>query len=271
MATNKPDDVEPEKPDEVEAPDDSGDEVDLEDDETNAEDMLKDEPDDDDSEDDSDDDESDDEDSDDGEPDESSDAEEEEDAEEPDEEPEKPADSNPAANAFKQREEERKLRQQRQELEDERLDDYIKGAGEDEVEKQKRQNEVVAYRQRKREIELNEQQLINGANQALREIDIFKSGSKAEKEAMLEAVEDFERQYVERDKDGNPIKVNGDVFEFLQKKADSIRRLTGVGARKQSKAKAKTKSRTLAAPSRKPKEPKADPMLDGFDEEASRY
>jgi len=70
---------------------------------------------------------------------------------------------------------------------------------------------------------------------------------------------------------GNPTEVRGDLYAYLQTKADSIKQLTGIGARKQAESKGKEKSKTLVTPGRAPKEGKKNPMLDGFDEEAGRW
>lgn len=90
------------------------------------------------------------------------------------------------------------------------------------------------------------------------------------KEELAASLDDFERMYVQRDENGDPVAVNGDVYQYLQAKAESIRRLTGIGARQQEKAKNQQKSRTLKTPTKTPQKPKSDPLLDGFDEEASK-
>lgn len=131
-----------------------------------------------------------------------------------------------------------------------------------------RQLQVDAYNNR---VQGNINQLRNDIDRAQAHIDLFKVKDPAIRETLLEAVDDFEAIHVKKDRNGDPVEVTGDLFTFLQKKADSITRLTGIRERAQKEAKARTKARTTALPSRMPKEPKKDPDLEGFDEEASRW
>jgi hypothetical protein len=130
-----------------------------------------------------------------------------------------------------------------------------------------RQLQIDAYNNK---IEGNSNKLQNGIDKAVVGIELFRSGSLEAKEELANSLDDFERMYVTRDRNGDPIEVKGDVYQYLQAKADSIRRLTGVGARQQSKDKTKTSARTVTTPSRTPKEGKKDPDVEAFDEEAER-
>lgn len=131
-----------------------------------------------------------------------------------------------------------------------------------------RQLQVDAYNNR---VLTNSNTLQNGIDKAIAHIDLFKTGTPEEKDELANALDDFERMYITRDQNGDPVEVRGDVFEFLATKAESIRRLTGVGARTAKQDKVKTKSRTLAPPTRAPKQKKSDPEIDGFDDEAARW
>lgn len=131
-----------------------------------------------------------------------------------------------------------------------------------------RQLQVDAYNNR---VEANANKLQNGIDKAVVSIDLFQSGTPEQKEALLEALDDFEAYHVRKDINGDPIEITGDVYQHLQKKADSIRRLTGVGARQETKAKQTAKARTDTLPTRAPKEPKEDPAMAAFDEEANRW
>lgn len=131
-----------------------------------------------------------------------------------------------------------------------------------------RQLQVDAYNNK---VNRNNDVLQNSIDKALAHIDLFTNGSPEVKEALYEAADDFEAMYVTRDQYGNPVEVKGDLFLHLQKKAGSIRRLTGLRDEKAAQDRSKTKSRTVSTPSRTPKKPKSDPMMEGFDEEADRW
>lgn len=136
-----------------------------------------------------------------------------------------------------------------------------------EQEASNRQVRIDAYNNR---IEGNLNKLENGIERAVNTIDLFSTGSNDVKEELASALDDFETMYVKRDVYGNPVRVEADVYQFLQKRAESIRRLTRVGARQESTAKKSVKARADAVPSRAPKEPKVDPDLAAFDEVANR-
>lgn len=131
-----------------------------------------------------------------------------------------------------------------------------------------RQLQVDAYNNR---IQMNTNSLQNAIDKSTAHIDLFKTGTPEVKEALYEAADDFERMFVVRDKNGDPVEINGDLFEYLQNKAETIRKLTGAGARENKQAKEQAKARTMPTPTRAPKKPKGDPDLEGFDEEASRW
>lgn len=139
--------------------------------------------------------------------------------------------------------------------------EYLKAA-EDEKDLALRQLQVQAYNQR---VEFNTNKLETGLDKAVAVIPELRDGSPEVKEFLLDAVDEFERLYVVRDQDGEPLEVTGDITEYLTKKADSARRLAGLGARKQAKAKGDAKSRTMTPPSKAPKEAKTDSDLEDFD------
>lgn len=110
--------------------------------------------------------------------------------------------------------------------------------------------------------------LKNDYQRALNDIEILRSDNKVVQQEVNDAVESFEARYVTFDKNGLPTEVRGDLYSYLQTKADAIEQLTGLGAKQQSQSKVKEQSKTLPMPSRAPKQAKVDPMLDAFDEEA---
>lgn len=175
----------------------------------------------------------------------------------------------------KARDEAEKLRKERQE---ERLQQYLDEAGEDDVERQRRENDVEQFRIQEERIELNHERLQSGINRALVQVELFATGSQAAKEELINAVDDFEREFVEKDKQGRPVRIKvdprtgkqADVVNYLQRKADSIKRLQGEGVTQQVRSKAKEKSRVLTPPVRAPRKAKVDSDLAAFDDEASR-
>jgi len=166
---------------------------------------------------------------------------------------------------------EKQLREQQQLREQEQLARFLDEAGDDELEYQKRLLQVEAFNIQKEKVNLNTDRLQNGIDKAVATIDLFRNGSQEVKEALADSLDDFEARYVVRDKNGDPIEVRGDVYQFLQNKAESIKRLTNVGARQQSKDKTNASARTVTTPSRTPKEAKKDPDLEAFDAEWDKY
>lgn len=108
-------------------------------------------------------------------------------------------------------------------------------------------------------------------NSAVTQIPEFKSDNPVIRDAMLAAVDKFEAMYVQKDANGDAVQVTGELLTFLQNEAETIRKLTGLGAQQQTQDKNTQKKRTLAPPSRTPKKPKVDPDLAAFDEEYSRW
>jgi len=131
-----------------------------------------------------------------------------------------------------------------------------------------RQLQVDAYNNK---VNFNAQTLTNSLDKAVANIDLFTTGTPEQKEFMLEAADEFEANYVVKDLNGDPIEIKGDLNKYLQTKADSARRLAGVGARQQAKDKQNAKTRTMRPPSKTPKEPKIDADLAAFDEEVRKY
>ena len=158
-------------------------------------------------------------------------------------------------------------RQQREDAKNNAQQEYLDEA-DDDKDLALRQLQVDAYNNK---IESNTNKLQNGIDRSLANIDIFRDGTTEEKEELARRLEDFEGRYVKYDQNGDPVEVKADVYQYLQKEADSIRRLTSVGARKQAKDKGKVTARTTTAPSRTPKPAAKDPEMDAFDEEANKY
>ncbi len=175
-----------------------------------------------------------------------------------------------AHEAFKRREAERKLREERESREKENLDRYLAEAEDDEAELAKRQLEVERFNTMKERIALNQDRLDVGIQKASIEIQKIANGDPVVLEAFAEALDDFEATRIVKDKYGNPVEVKDDVYQYLLKKADSIKKLTGIGAREQTKQKANEKMRTVTRPTRTPKEKPVDPDMEAFDEMANR-
>lgn len=144
---------------------------------------------------------------------------------------------------------------------------YIAEA-EDEKDLALRQLQVDAYDNK---VEANTNKLTNGFERAMKDFDVLRDTSPEIQAEVDQAIDDFQRLYVKIDAYGNPAEVSSDLYAYLQAKADSITKLTGIGARKQVEGKIKEKSKTSLTPSRAPKEPKKDADLDAFDEEASKW
>jgi hypothetical protein len=160
---------------------------------------------------------------------------------------------------------EKQLRQEREQREQENLKRYLEEAGDDEFELAKRQTEVERHLLQREKAQVLQDKVQVSIDRAIAEIDLFRTGTPEIKEELAKSLDDFERMYVKRDNTGNYTSVEGDVYQYLQEKADSIRRLTGIGARLQTKQKANEQMRTVTRPTRTPKEPKVDPDLSDFD------
>lgn len=156
-------------------------------------------------------------------------------------------------------------RQAQQALEEERLQNYLAAAKDDDDELAIRQREVDNYKLQVERAEINAEKLELGIEKAITTIDLFRTGSDAVKKKLLDSLDTFEQMYVVKDAAGRPIEVKGDVYKHLVKEAESIRELTQEGAVQQAKTKEKAKARTITPPTRAPKEPKVDKDLDDFD------
>jgi hypothetical protein len=148
----------------------------------------------------------------------------------------------------------------------EQQQEYIAEAAEA-TEEAVRQLQVDAYNNK---VESNTNKLTNGYERAIKDFDILNSDDPAVRAEVDEAIDAFQAMHVQLDSYGNPIQVSGDLYSYLKNKADSISRLTGIGARQQAESKNKEKSKTFIPPSRTPKEPKVDPDIAAFDKEAAK-
>lgn len=131
-----------------------------------------------------------------------------------------------------------------------------------------RQLQVDAYTNK---VENNTNKLANGYERAVKDFPILADQTPEIKAEIDAAIDAFQALHVKIDKFGNPSEISGDLYSYLQTKANSIERLTQIGARKQEVNKAKEKSKTFTPPSRTPKEAKKDPYMDAFMEEANRW
>lgn len=188
----------------------------------------------------------------------------------------KPEEGKPDPDKARQAFEERELRRQIQKEEREKqeritLDRYLKEAQDDQEELEARALQVERYNINKEKAVLNEQKLTAGITRAKAEIELLRDTDPVVQEALGDALDNFQAMNVVLNDQGDIVDVRGDVFQYLQRTADSIAKLRGVGARQESKNKAKQKSRAMTPPSAKPKESKADPMMEGFDEEAGKW
>lgn len=117
-------------------------------------------------------------------------------------------------------------------------------------------------------VERVENTVTNDYQRALNDFGVLRTDDpviQAEIDAALDA---FQAQFVTIDAYGNATAVKGSLYATLQAKAASIEKLTGIRGQKQTKSKGKEKSKTLTTPTRAPKEPKVDPDIAAFDEEA---
>lgn len=150
------------------------------------------------------------------------------------------------------------------------IERYLREAEDDEAELEKRKLNVEAWRVTQEKIQVNRDRLQTGVEKAYANIPLLRDASPEIEEEFAIALDDFERMYVVKDKNGRPVQVLGDVYEHLQRKAASIKRIQANGATRQDKSKSRQKSRTITAPRRAPKKAKTDEGVDAFDEEAAR-
>lgn len=128
-----------------------------------------------------------------------------------------------------------------------------------------RQLEVQTYNNT---VERNETLVKNEYQRAMNDFEVLRNPDPVVQQEINAAIDAFQAQYVQIDQFGNPVAVTGDLYATLQAKADSIEKLTGIRAQRQEQSKTKEKSKVLATPNRAPKQPKVDPDLAAFDEEA---
>ena len=168
-----------------------------------------------------------------------------------------------AQEAYKEREARRReMEQAKMEQQQEYLD-----AAEDAKDLALRQLQVDAYNNR---VEKNLNKIENGLDKAIANIDLFQSKDPVVRESLAKAYDNFLALNVVIDANGDPVDVKGDVFQYLQEEAESIRRLTGIGARQEAKDKQLTKAKATPLPTKAPKESKTDPYTEAFEEELKR-
>ena len=192
-----------------------------------------------------------------------------EDSEETEEETKEELSDEDKQKAFNKEMAERRIQEkkQREQTIKEQQEEYLTEA-EDEKDLALRQLQVDAYNNK---VEGNSNKLTNGYEKALKDFDVLRDSSPEIQAELDQALDAFQAMHVTIDAYGNPVEVRADLYKYLQSKADSIAKLTGIGARQQIKSKSKEKSKTFTPPNRTPKEPKKDPDLEAFDEEAGKY
>lgn len=129
-----------------------------------------------------------------------------------------------------------------------------------------RQLQIDAYETK---VERVTNQLTNQYETALKDFPILRDTNPVVQRELDEAIDNFQSRFVNVDSFGNAVNNSGDMYAYLQAKAEAIQQLTGIGAQQQEKSKTKQKSKTLAAPGRSPREPKTDADLDEFWKEAN--
>lgn len=195
----------------------------------------------------------------------------EDESDEPDEEPEEELSPEEQQKQFNREQAEKRLQEkaEREAKIKEQQQEYLAEADPDDPrDAAVRQLQIDAYNNK---IEGNTNKLSNAYDKALKDFDILRDPSPEIQAELGAALDAFEAMNVTIDAYGNPIEVKGDLYKFLQIKADSIKNLTSIGARKQNKSKGKEKSKTLTPPSRAPKETEVDPDIEAFDEEANKW
>lgn len=158
----------------------------------------------------------------------------------------------------------------KQEADDATIERYLREAGDDDIELERRKLNVEAFKLTEAKVAHNAEKLETGLQKAVATIPLFRTGDKAALDELYAAVDDFERMFVKKDAEGRPLEILSDVTTFLQAKAKSIERLQASGARQQGKSKSKQKSKTTTLPVKAPAKKKADEGMDAFDEEAAR-
>lgn len=187
-------------------------------------------------------------------------------SEESKDEPENKSNDELAQEAFKRREAERKLREEREARERQDLNAYLEAAKDDEDEFNKRQIEVERHLLNKERASVLEQSLDVRMRQAVSELGL-KNADVETKQFIARQLDKFEQGNVLRDKNGQIQEIRGDVYQYIKDEMDSISAFRSIGAREQKQKKAVEKSRTVVKPTRTPKESPKDADLDFFDKE----
>lgn len=159
-------------------------------------------------------------------------------------------------------------KQLREQAVKEQQQEYIAEAEDDPIQQAVRENQVATYNLK---VDANTSKLTTAYEKAIKDFDILSSEDPAVKAEIDNALDAFQAMHVTIDRFGNPADIRGDLYQFLQSKANSIQQLTGIGAKQQQTNKGKEKSKTFTPPSRAPKEPKVDADVEAFDEEAKKY
>jgi hypothetical protein len=120
---------------------------------------------------------------------------------------------------------------------EEDLQRYLEEAGDDELERERRELAIQGFRQQEERIGINRDRLASGIERAVAGIDLFRTGTQVQKDALADSLDDFEAMYIVKDKQDRPLEVKGDVVAFLTKRAESISKLAGEGVKVQQKQK----------------------------------
>ena len=166
---------------------------------------------------------------------------------------------------------EKELKQERDDREKETLNNYLKDAQDDDNELAKRQAEVDRYSLNVEKSALMEEKLSIGLDRAKANIDLLQTGTADEKDALLSTLDDYERMYIVKDKNGRLVQDKADVYQFLTERANTIKRLTRVGATQQAQQKRTQSKKALVAPSRSSPSKKIDPDLAAFDKAFNEF
>lgn len=169
-----------------------------------------------------------------------------------------------ARQAYEQRQKER---QEREALMKKAAQEHLDQAA-DEQDLALRQLQIDAYQNK---VGNNVDKLQNQYDKAVNQIEVFNNPTPEVAEALGDALDEFQARFVQMDELGNPVEVNGDLYQFLQSKAGLIQKLTQIGAKKERVAKAKEKAAVTPTPTKTPKESKVDPIVDAFDKEFDRW
>lgn len=175
-----------------------------------------------------------------------------------------------AREAFKLREAERQLRTEKENSKRLAEEQWVQQS-QDNEELESRKRYIENERQAERNSSLVERELGVQVREAAAELNL-KGEPKAVQQALAKSIDRFVALNTTQDKNGRVtgVKEGANVHQYLKEELDSIRELTNIGARQQTAQKAKQKQRTVARPTRTPKEKKVDSDLDAFDAEFYR-